>query len=63
METGKVARRPVTDRQRHVLDGRAQGRSYAALALDLGVTRERVRQIEALARRREARFRNQDGPQ
>lgn len=42
----------LTDRERWVLSERAEGRSLTDIGNDLGLTRERVRQIEAEAMRR-----------
>ena len=48
----KLAGDKVTERFLHVLACRARGMSLAAIGRDLGITRERARQLEAKARRR-----------
>ena len=47
---GLLSARPLTERQRQVLDFRSQGLSYEAVGRQLQISGERVRQIEARLR-------------
>jgi len=42
----------LTDRERHVLELREEGLTLAAIGERLGITRERVRQLELSAKRK-----------
>lgn len=58
----RLNRLSLTERQRQVLELRTQGAALAAIALKLGISSERVRQIEARLKSRARidaiRFRN-----
>ena len=47
---GLLRTRPLTERQRQVLDCRSQNLSYAEVGRQLSISAERVRQIEARLR-------------
>jgi DNA-directed RNA polymerase sigma subunit (sigma70/sigma32) len=47
---GLLRAKPLTERQRQVLDCRSQNLSYAAVGRQLKISAERVRQIEARLR-------------
>ena len=47
---GLLGARPLTERQRKVLDCRSQNLSYAQVGRQLNISAERVRQIEARLR-------------
>ena len=58
---GLLRSRPLTERQRQVLDCRSQNLSYAEVGRQLSISAERVRQIEARLRTM-ARLLSQEPP-
>jgi RNA polymerase sigma factor (sigma-70 family) len=58
---GLLRSRPLTERQRQVLDCRSRNLSYAEVGRQLNISAERVRQIEARLRTM-ARLSSQEPP-